>query len=231
MENMCSMMLKAARALKPSSSYEEEFEEYKEAGSEWSYSPKSKKRGSRMRQNPFGLKLEIPDGEKAKLAKEASLRPTNQGKKKRRRRSNELREEERWTCPSGCGKYFRKTSTISIQKHTRECQSLKLRREKDLELMMKIKAVKNNASPMSHYKLTTPDNQNQNQLMMDAPPAGKSLFGRKKFKLSSRSRMKRHIKYAINNCPKICKRNPYKKVHPFPSYDLWNAAAAAAIHV
>ena len=38
-----------------------------------------------------------------------------------RRKPEELKLEERWNCPYGCGKYFKKTSSRSIQKHTVEC--------------------------------------------------------------------------------------------------------------
>jgi len=37
--------------------------------------------------------------------------------RKRRRKSSELENSERWTCPAGCGKFFRRSSTKSIRDH------------------------------------------------------------------------------------------------------------------
>mmetsp|Transcript_29566 Transcript_29566/g.51917 ORF Transcript_29566/g.51917 Transcript_29566/m.51917 type:complete len:241 (-) Transcript_29566:170-892(-) len=42
-------------------------------------------------------------------------------KQPKRRPSCDLREEERWYCPYGCGKFYRKSSTISIKTHTKKC--------------------------------------------------------------------------------------------------------------
>jgi len=39
----------------------------------------------------------------------------------RRRTADELDEEEKWYCPKRCGKFYRKTSTKSIQKHRVTC--------------------------------------------------------------------------------------------------------------
>jgi hypothetical protein len=36
---------------------------------------------------------------------------------RKRRKAHELLDTERWNCPIGCGAFFRKTSTLSIQKH------------------------------------------------------------------------------------------------------------------
>lgn len=42
-------------------------------------------------------------------------------KQKKRRRSTDLSEHEKWMCPYGCGKFYRNTSTRSIHKHVLEC--------------------------------------------------------------------------------------------------------------
>jgi hypothetical protein len=42
-------------------------------------------------------------------------------KQKKRRRSTDLAEHEKWVCPYGCGKYYRNTSTRSIHKHVQDC--------------------------------------------------------------------------------------------------------------
>lgn len=41
--------------------------------------------------------------------------------RKRRRKSSDLRFNERWNCPHGCGKFYRKTSSRSIRDHLAEC--------------------------------------------------------------------------------------------------------------
>lgn len=40
---------------------------------------------------------------------------------RKRRKAHELLDNERWNCPHGCGKFFRKTSTLSIHKHKLQC--------------------------------------------------------------------------------------------------------------
>mmetsp|Transcript_15003 Transcript_15003/g.27002 ORF Transcript_15003/g.27002 Transcript_15003/m.27002 type:complete len:280 (+) Transcript_15003:104-943(+) len=39
----------------------------------------------------------------------------------KRRLSCHLREEEKWYCPHGCGKFYRKSSTVSIRTHKEKC--------------------------------------------------------------------------------------------------------------
>ncbi|GAB5356237.1 hypothetical protein AAMO2058_000273700 [Amorphochlora amoebiformis] len=39
-----------------------------------------------------------------------------------RRKSSELSEKERWYCPVGCGKFYRRTSSRSIRKHMEMCE-------------------------------------------------------------------------------------------------------------
>jgi len=41
--------------------------------------------------------------------------------RKRRRSAHELLEDEKWMCPWNCGRYFRSTSTKSIQRHATDC--------------------------------------------------------------------------------------------------------------
>jgi hypothetical protein len=40
---------------------------------------------------------------------------------RRRRKADELADHERWNCPFTCGKFYRNTSTLSIQKHKTIC--------------------------------------------------------------------------------------------------------------
>jgi len=44
--------------------------------------------------------------------------------RKKRRKSTDLPEHERWYCPLACGKYFRRTSSRSITEHMKNCPSI-----------------------------------------------------------------------------------------------------------
>jgi hypothetical protein len=51
-----------------------------------------------------------------------ALSPSYESGKRRRRRSDELMESERWKCSnSGCGRFYRKSSTASIRSHQQSC--------------------------------------------------------------------------------------------------------------
>ena len=51
------------------------------------------------------------------------LAPAKKARKKRRK-SKDLPEHERWYCPLSCGKYFRRTSSRSISEHMKTCPKL-----------------------------------------------------------------------------------------------------------
>ncbi|GAB5356949.1 hypothetical protein AAMO2058_000332100 [Amorphochlora amoebiformis] len=57
----------------------------------------------------------------ASMRRKAAYRPPQPLLHRLKRRSEELRDEEKWRCPYKCGKYYRKTSTRSIQKHLVTC--------------------------------------------------------------------------------------------------------------
>jgi hypothetical protein len=47
--------------------------------------------------------------------------PHRRARRRPRRATIELEAYERWTCPKGCGKVYRKNSTVSIRKHVPYC--------------------------------------------------------------------------------------------------------------
>jgi len=51
----------------------------------------------------------------------ATYRPPQPLLRRMKRRPEELRDDEKWKCPHHCGKFYRKTSTRSIQKHLATC--------------------------------------------------------------------------------------------------------------
>jgi hypothetical protein len=51
----------------------------------------------------------------------AARKLSSEKKQKKRRKSHELAPHERWNCPYGCGRFFRSTSTKSIQSHKITC--------------------------------------------------------------------------------------------------------------
>jgi len=55
-----------------------------------------------------------------KLRRRATFRPTAP-RRRRKRKPEELRMDEKWICPHGCGKFYRKSSTKSIQNHLSSC--------------------------------------------------------------------------------------------------------------
>jgi len=51
-------------------------------------------------------------------------KPPMQRNQRKRRKARELNENEKWFCPKDCGKFYRSTSTRSIQKHKLMCDHI-----------------------------------------------------------------------------------------------------------
>ena len=66
-----------------------------------------------------------PASSSSKSGADAAATDGTQAHPRRRRKSKDLPERERWNCPSGCGRFYRSTSTVSIQKHKFECSLLR----------------------------------------------------------------------------------------------------------
>eukprot|EP00466_Bigelowiella_natans_P001189 jgi/Bigna1/89067/estExt_fgenesh1_pg.C_430044 len=137
-----------------------------------------------------------------KLETQAAKRKS-QPVKKRRRKSHELREDEKWRCPSGCGKFFRKTSTLSIHKHIRECEVLAKRKEflekmdREYERRRCYSAM---SSPVNHFKFGSPQSTAASTMMLSTQVMLRRQIQRQ---INNRLRMKRALKNSIFSCPKI----------------------------
>lgn len=57
----------------------------------------------------------------ADIVVEEKAFPRRRRKNKPRRSSSELQERERWYCPFGCGKFYKRTSTKSVSSHRALC--------------------------------------------------------------------------------------------------------------